>query len=384
MASWAVTVNDVNHSSSTVPDNCIILGMNATIPWNNPHNLISLEVEQLFYRIKAGIIIPVLFLVGFPTNCINMAVFLKQGLKERINLCLFSLALIDLIYLSAVFVFYAEQICSQFTDGERYGPVYRYMVHNRITTLFGFGYMDMLLVALVSTERCICVLFPLRAQRCIPTKALAFLIVVSGLVIVCLRVAVVLQYQITCFYEMRTQRVSLQLYVNEYYFRNQVMTRAVNGVFYGFCLTVGCPVVVLVTTIITTKRLTHTVRWRSQTSSSLSSKEIGVTKMLIALSTVFFVTSIPPIIIRVAPLFEARLAAGEVFSNAYSFLLSVLEICSYTNVSVNFFVYVITGTRFRTTLQSLLLKKVRFDKSDPITTIKNNLPSADLSAEVTS
>ena len=374
MASWAVTVNDVNHSSSTVPDDCIILGLTATIPWNNPHNLISLEVEQLFYRIKAGIIIPVLFLVGLPANCINMAVFFKQGLKERINLCLFSLALVDLFYLLAIFVFYAERIYTQFTDDKRYGQVYRYMVHNRVIVLFGFGYVHLVLVAIVSIERCICVLFPMRAQRCIPTKALAFVIVFSILAFVCLRLAVVFQYEITCFYEMSTQRMSWKASVNKYYFRNKTMIHAVNAIFYGFCLTVGCPTIVLITTIITTVRLLRTVRWRSQTSTSLSNKEIGVTKMLIAMAVEFVVLCIPAIVIRVAPLFEPRLGFEGVYANSFNLLIGVVEICYYTSSTVNFFVYVMAGSKYRQTFRSLL-RKTHFIPQDSITNVTNSSAS---------
>ena len=371
-------VNDVNQSASSAPGHdCIILGMNATIPWNNPDNLISLEVEYLFDKIKATIIIPVLFLVGFPANCINMAVFFKQGLKERINMCLFSLALVDLIYLSSIFVLYAERIYTQFTDDKRYGPVLNYMVSNRILTLFGFGYVHLFLVALVATERCICILFPMRAQRCIPTKTLAFFIVVSALFLVGLRVPVVSQFQITCFYEMRTQRTSWQLYVNDYYFRNKAMIGVLNGVFYGFCLTVGCPAVVLITTTITAVRLTHIVRWRNQTSSNLSSKEINLTKMLIALSAEFVIICIPVVIIRVSPLFEPRLGAGRAYANAFNLLISSMEICSYMNSTANFFMYVFAGTKYRETLRSLLWKK-KCRKLDPITTVTNSLASVEL------
>ena len=365
-------VNDVNQSASAPGHDCIILGMNATIPWSNPDNLISLEVEYLFDKIKATIIIPVLFLIGLPANCINMVVFFKQGLKERINMCLFSLALVDLIYLSSIFVLYAERIYTQFTDDKRYGPVLNYMVSNRILTLFGFGYVHLFLVALVATERCICILFPMRAQRCIPTKALAFFIFVSALVLVGLRVPVVSQFQITCFYEMRTQRTSWQLYVNDYYFRNKAMIGVLNGVFYGFCLTLGCPAVVLITTTITAVRLTHIVRWRNQTSSNLSSKEINLTKMLIALSAEFLVICIPVVIIRVSPLFEPRLGAGRAYANAFNLLISSMEICSYMNSTANFFMYVFAGTKYRETLRSLLWKK-KCRKLDPITTITNSL-----------
>ena len=332
--------------------------MNTTIPWDNPHNLISLETEQLFDRIKATVLIPILFLVGFPANCINMAVFYKQGLNERINLCLFSLALADLVSLTLTFTFHAERLYTQFTDGERIGTVFRYMINNNVVGLYGIIYASMFLSAVISTERCVCVLFPLRAQRCIPTKAIAFIITVGVSVLLFLRFAVTAMYQVMCFYEMRTQRVSWQPYVNDYYFRNKAMISVLDGVFYGFCLTVGCPIIVLTTTTITSIRLAQIVRWRSQASSSLSNKEIGVTKMLIVLSIEFFVLSIPLIVLRVFPVFEPRLRAGGEFANSFNLLVGFCEFFGNTSSSVNFFVYFVTGTKYRQTLQGLMRRKV--------------------------
>ena len=348
------TADDVSQSASSVPENCLILGMNTTIPWDNPNNLISLEAENLFDRIKATVILPLLFFIGFPANCINMAVFFKQGLKERINLCLFSLALVDLSCLSLTFVFYAERLYTQFTNGERIGVVYRYMLNNNVLGLCGIVYGPMFLSVIVSIERCICVLFPMKAKSCIPTRTIAFIIVVGVLCLVSARFAVTAMYQVTCFYEMRTQRFSWQPYVNDYYFRNKAMINALNSVFYGVLMTVGCPVIVLATTTITVVRLTHVVRWRSQTSSSLSSKEVGVTKMLIALSIEFFVLSIPIIVLRVVPVFEPRLRAGGEFANSFNLLTGVSEVCGSMSSSVNIFVYYFTGTRYRETIQTAL------------------------------
>ena len=347
------TVDNVSQSLNSVPQKCIILGMNTTIPWNNPNNLISLEAEQLFDRIKATIIIPILFLIGFPANCINMAVFFKQGLKDRINLCLFSLALVDLLCVALTFAFHAERLYTQFTDGERIGVVYRYVVNSNLLGLYGIAYGPMFLSVIVSTERCICVLFPLRAQTCIPTKAIAFIIIFGVSVLLFARFAVTAMFQVTCFYEMRTLRFSWQPYVNDYYFRNKAMINALNSVFYGVLLTIGCPIIVLIMTIITSVRLTQIVRWRSQTSSSLSSKEVGVTKMLIALSIEFFGLSIPIIVLRVVPVFEPRLRGGGEFANSFYVLAALSEMCSYVSSSVNLFVYYFTGTKFKQTLQGL-------------------------------
>ena len=141
--------------------------------------------------------------------------------------------------------------------------------------------------------------------------------------------------------------------VNDYYFRNKATISALDGLIYGGVLTFGCPVIVMIATTITAVRLTQVFRWRSQTSSSLSSKEIDVTKMFIVLSIEFFVLSIPFIVLRIASVFEPRLRPGGVFSNAGSLLLGLSELCSYTSATVNFFVYYLTGTKYRKTLRDL-------------------------------
>ena len=354
----AWTTLHTNQSMNGIPENCIILGMNATIPWDNPRNLISRETGLLVDRLKSTIFIPILYVVGAPANVINMAVFFRQSLSKRINMCLFSLALLDLISLTVIFSFYAERIYTQFTDDKNYGTVYRYMVNNNVVGLVGFGNGSVLLSAIISTERCICVLFPLRSQRCIPTKVLTAIIVVSVLVLVSLRFVVTAQYQVTCFYEMRTERKSWQLFVTEYYFRNKAMLKVLGGMFYGFFISVGIPFIVLITTTITAVRLQQTVKWRTQTSSQVSNaKEIAVTKMLIALSIEFFVLSIPVIVVRLLPVFLPQLSPTGHYSNTFSVLLRVSELCFCASASVNFFVYYFTSANYRETLYGLFGRK---------------------------
>ena len=352
----AWTTLHTNQSMNGIPKNCIILGMNATIPWDNPRNLISRETELLVRRLQTAIFIPILYVVGIPANVINMAVFFRQGLSKRINMCLFSLALLDLISLTVIFSFYAERIFT--IDGEKYWPAYGYMVNNNVIGLIGFGNGSVLLSAIISTERCICVLFPLRSQRCIPTKVLAAIIVVSVLVLVSLRFVVTAQYQVTCFYEMRTDIKSWQFYVSDYYFRNKAMLKVLGGMFYGIFISVGIPFIVLITTIITAIRLQQTVKWRTQTSSQVSNaKEIAVTKMLIALSIEFFVLSIPVIVVRLLPVFLPQLSPSGHYSNTFSVLLRISELCFCISTSVNFFVYYFTSANYRETLYGLFGRK---------------------------
>ena len=97
---------------------CIILQFHDFVPWDNPDNIVSFEVEDLIRRLKDVVSLPILFLIGGPANVINMAVFYKQGLKERINVCLFTLSLADGLYLVNNMLWYGEQLYIQFTTKE--------------------------------------------------------------------------------------------------------------------------------------------------------------------------------------------------------------------------------------------------------------------------
>ena len=98
---------------------CKILHLDGFVPWDNPDNLVSIEVEAFAERLKGAIVLPLLFLIGGPANVINMAVFYKQGLRERVNLCLFALSLADELYLIQCMFINGENIHRQFTTSER-------------------------------------------------------------------------------------------------------------------------------------------------------------------------------------------------------------------------------------------------------------------------
>ena len=108
-------------SSTTSPHTtagCLTLQFQDFVPWDNPDNVISFQVEDLVRRLKDVVFLPILFLTGGPANVINMAVFYKQGLKERINVCLFALSLADGLYLASNMLWFGEQLQLQFTTNE--------------------------------------------------------------------------------------------------------------------------------------------------------------------------------------------------------------------------------------------------------------------------
>ena len=97
-------------NTTSAPSDCLVLQYQDFLPWDNPTNVISAKTEDLVRRWKNALVLPVLFVIGGPANVINMAVFCKQGLKERINVCLFALSLADFLYLLQVIIIRGENL----------------------------------------------------------------------------------------------------------------------------------------------------------------------------------------------------------------------------------------------------------------------------------
>ena len=156
-----VTTNSASHTvkeNLSVPEGCHVVRFEEMefLPWDNPDNIVSSSVEDVARRVKDNLL-PIFFLIGWPANVINMAVFYKQGLKERVNLCLFALSLADELSLIYTMFLYGEQpFHLQFTTKELLGPMMTAMVNNKLVGFFGFNWVSMVLSAIIASERSRC------------------------------------------------------------------------------------------------------------------------------------------------------------------------------------------------------------------------------------
>jgi hypothetical protein len=347
-------------------NDCVILGANVTVPWDNPHNLISLQTSMMIENVRTLLFLPLLFAIGLTTNVLNAVVFARQGLSERINMCLFTLSLTDLACVSCMMAMSGDAIYMKVTSPDSptvyldYRPVYSYFVNNNLLGLYGLFSASSFLNVVISTERCVCVLFPFRAKKCVPTKALAAVLATLIPLLIGQFFVVTKQYVYQCFYEVVTDRVTWRIGKGEYFFKHRAMLETIS-IFYGFGLAVSCPVVVCVTTLITSVKLYRVITWRKTTSSlssssatSVSAKEVAVTRMLICVSTEFVAFSILGLFIVVAPFLQPRLSAGGLYANVFRVLAGWSDISFMASSSLNFFVYYFAGTRFRDTIKSFL------------------------------
>ena len=136
-------------------------------------SLFIIKKEYFARRVKHVILLPILFLIGGQANVINMAVFYKQGLKDRVSLCLFALSLADELYLIQAIFFCGDQVYQQFTTKNRFGPMKWFMANNNLVGFCGFAWVFQVLSAIIASEWCLCVLSPLRFQILLQTRNMA-------------------------------------------------------------------------------------------------------------------------------------------------------------------------------------------------------------------
>ena len=365
----------------SVPEGCLVVRLEKMefLPWDNPDNIVSAEVEHIARRVKDNMLF-FLFLIGGPANVINLAVFYKQGLKERVNLCLFALSLADELFLIQSMCFVGEQIHLQFTIKENFGPMMRFMVNNNLVGFFGFSWVSEVLSAIIASERCLCVLSPLRSQTLLRTRTMAVIIVVVFLVVVGFYFVMATRYRIACIFVPPTGTTFYAGVASEFYRKHETLINYLDGFLYGAGIPLVVITVVVTTTITTAIKIRQAAAWRagtssakgssssSSSSSSISPQELALTKMLIGIAVLFIVCVSPLALFRLVWLFLPEMNIGRRYHNLFATGLSVLEALSYVNATFNIFVYYTIGSRYRETFWALLGRQKR-DKTERMSSI---------------
>ena len=104
LSSWWSSFNLTDLILHTPPDDCIVVSFSkSSSPRGDTEDLVSNETVQRYRRVVNAYLLTLFFFVSVPCNIVNMIVFWKHGIKERINLCLFSLSFVDLMTVLAHF-----------------------------------------------------------------------------------------------------------------------------------------------------------------------------------------------------------------------------------------------------------------------------------------
>jgi len=177
--------------------------------------------------------------------------------------------------------------------------VMQFVTNHYLLGFYGFTWVSQVLSAIIASERCFCILQPLRSQTVLRTSTMTAIIVAVYVVVVGLYFLVVTRYHIVCAYDPKTDSIVMTGIFGDFYRRHQKLVDVLDVFVYGVGLPVVVMVVVTTTTIITTVKLSQAAVWRAGTSSSggregVSTREIALTRMLVY-SSAFFIVCVFPI-----------------------------------------------------------------------------------------
>ncbi|KAL8569087.1 hypothetical protein ACOMHN_054233 [Nucella lapillus] len=131
-------------------------------PWDTSDPFFSASTRVLLQRVLKCYVRQPIVLVGIPGNVLCCAVFLKQGLSDRINLLLFWMAVADLTNLVAQLLL----MPGCYLVDPLHVANWSVIVNTKIAPINWFlSFVSGMLVLLLSVERCISVVAPFKAQR---------------------------------------------------------------------------------------------------------------------------------------------------------------------------------------------------------------------------
>lgn len=176
---------------------------------------------------------------------------------------------------------------------------------------------------------------------------------------------------------MLTSYVCTQLYTIAYlyfcsfYLEHKYEFDIIDVFIYSVIFTIALVFLIIITSVLTILKLYQASRWRQQNagalaattkgdgeptkdSSTLSSKEVAITKMLVASSFLFIFCFAPVVIVQLSMYLVSDLSASGYYYNLISVLWRIISQLRMINCSLNFIVYYRMGSRFRMTLGEVL------------------------------
>ncbi|XP_025097632.1 uncharacterized protein LOC112565946 [Pomacea canaliculata] len=327
-------------------------------PWNNVDDLITYETFQKFNLYVQCLIKPLVLLVGVPSNVVNCVVFWRQGLRDRMNLCLFCLSLTDLLYLILVFVQTVIGPFVEFVDillgKEIYYKcvVYSGWVSQELRLLSGC------ISLVIGVERCVCVLLPLRAVSLISSRTMGLLLCSVYVITQLGFVTSLMSFQVIAVLDSKTSKVLYWTTAPTDALKNyRSLFNIIQRVLLETVLPVSIFVVLSITTGITVARLKAAMLWREQTSSKGSDdnrgQQVALTRMLVLVSVVYIITALPYIAYTLVAVFVPEFNFGGKYQNSLFLVALISTVCSMINGSFNVFIYYRQSSRYRAVLQTL-------------------------------
>ncbi|KAL8616335.1 hypothetical protein ACOMHN_056278 [Nucella lapillus] len=367
-----------NSSVAPVPEGCVTRQVFHFVPWDNDNNVVPKEVDNIINFTLNGVCLLLLFVVSFSTNIINMVVFYKHGLKERINACLFTLSLVDLLSIAMTFGFCSDVMYMYVSgQGGQLGPSARFFISTYLIGLYGLVTSSQIVYSVIAVERCLCITRPLLVKSFMSTKTTVVVLWGTTVVITggCVLVGGV-RYGVVCVFDPTENSVLYVNYPKDLYFKHKFIMDFMYSIVYGLIFPGISFLCVTVCTIITAVELKKLSKWRESVSSasdSVSSRDVAITRVIVATSVLFIACIVPAVLMRTSFLAVPELTLGGRYDNLAWITRRLYIFSSAVNNTFNFFIYYKYGTVKKYTTGTGLVRFIEQIDDRALTTVLYNV-----------
>ncbi|KAK3745308.1 hypothetical protein RRG08_014456 [Elysia crispata] len=239
--------------------------------------LVSVAVMDMFSLVNDFFLCSFISCFGIFTNTANIIVYSRMGLSESSNINFLALSVLD--FLVSFITFFLKFMYSPILRDLSTGPTTSMIAASLSPAMLCVVGASAMMTALISTERFLCVVFPLKVRTFLtPRRVKYFILTVMAYIAAFMAVFYI---DIGAPFDEQIEKIG----------------------FYYFCFfavpSTTCFFIVVVTTILLVVRLRRNLEWRKQTASqseSSSSKENRVARTIIAISTIFIICFFPNVL----------------------------------------------------------------------------------------
>ena len=227
---------------------------------------------------------------------------------------------------------------------------------------------------LIAVERCLCVVFPLKAPTLMSTTTMAIILFTTTALLQLGYVIFPLTLQALAVFDKGSGQTVWILIPNQGRDKEilEILFTVIFDVLLLFVLPISSMSIVVICTVITVLRLKLALAWRLRTTSRSSNvsadqlQQAALTKMLVLISCIYIACSTPGCILALWRRIDPRFSTVGTYSNLFYALHPIsYHVFSATNSSVNFFVYYWRSSRYRAVLQGLCCCRSKAKKKQP-------------------
>ncbi|KAK3592054.1 hypothetical protein CHS0354_019310 [Potamilus streckersoni] len=333
------------------------------LPWDNPSNVISKELAVEITFFLECLIFPILTISGLTGNVISLVILLQSKMRTPTGICLTSLTISDSLFLvtnmmrksTCIIDRFNTLVSNNFNATSFAALFYLKLSFSRITTW---------ITVLISVERLIAVIFPLKAKIWITKRrmlAASIFIYVTTLASIS---PIAAQYKVDYFYDQKLKAESAYIATSDFYNNNKDGLKIHNEYF----LTIVFRYIPMLLMIILNAGIAITLgrgrRWRNtmQLSSNNEQRvreEKRVTIMLLVVAVIFLLCLTPgDVLLIVSDIIKGFRFLGTQH-NIFLVLSDVSLLFEIFNSSVNFIIYMAWNKQFNAIYRKLFCKCIK-------------------------